>query len=178
VTEPIRVIVNGAKGRMGAEAVRAVSNAADMRLAAACDLGDDLAAAVRQSRAEVVVDFTAASAALVNLEKILAAGACAVVGTSGFGEAEVGKARELCAKHGRPAVVAPNFALASILAARCAAMVAKHLPHVELIEAHHDKKEDAPSGTALKIAADVAAARGEVPPAPTSESVPGVRGGV
>jgi 4-hydroxy-tetrahydrodipicolinate reductase len=178
VSEPIRVIVNGAKGRMGSEAVRAVSSAADMRLAAACDLGDDLAAAVRQSRAEVVVDFTTASAALVNLEKILAAGACAVVGTSGFGESEVAAARELCAKHGRPAVVAPNFALASILAARCAAMVAKHLPHVELIEAHHDKKEDAPSGTALKIAADVAAARGEAPPAPTSESVPGVRGGV
>jgi 4-hydroxy-tetrahydrodipicolinate reductase len=127
---------------------------------------------------EVVVDFTTASSALANLEKILAAGACAVVGTSGFGDAEVTKARELCARHGRPAVVAPNFALASILAAKCAAMVAKHLPHVELIEAHHDKKEDAPSGTALKIAADVAAARGEAPSAPTSESVPGVRGGV
>jgi 4-hydroxy-tetrahydrodipicolinate reductase len=178
VSEPIRVIVNGAKGRMGSEAARAVSSAADMLLVAACDIGDDLAAAVRAGRAEVVVDFTTASAALANLEKILAAGACAVVGTSGFGEAEVAKARELCARHARPAVVAPNFALASVLAARCAAMVAKHLPHVELIEAHHDRKEDAPSGTALKIAADVAAARGEAPPAPTAESVPGVRGGL
>ena len=178
MSEPIRVIVNGAKGRMGGEAVRAVSSAPDLRLVGECDLGDDLAAAVRSSHAEVVVDFTVASAALVNLETILAAGACAVIGTSGFGESQVASARALAAKHGRPAVIAPNFALASILAAKCAALVARPLPHVELIEAHHDKKEDSPSGTALKIAADIAAARTEIPRAPESQSVPGVRGGV
>ena len=178
VTEPIRVVVNGAKGRMGSEAVRAVSAAADMRVVAQCDAFDDLTDAVRSRDAEVVVDFTTASVALENLAKILGSGACAVVGTSGFGEAEVEKARELCAKHGRSAVIAPNFALASILLAQCAALVARHLPHVELIEAHHDRKEDAPSGTAIKVAAEIAAARTEVPRAPTSESVPGVRGGL
>lgn len=178
MTERIRVIVNGAKGRMGTEASRAVSGAPDMTLVAGCDAGDDLAGAIRAAGAEVVVDFTTASAALSNLEKILASGACAVVGTSGFGQEEVARAQELCAAHGRPAVIAPNFALASILLARCAAMVARHLPHVELIEAHHDRKEDSPSGTALKVAADIADARSEVPSAPKSESVPGVRGGV
>lgn len=174
----IRVIVNGAAGRMGTEVVRAVKAADDMELVGACGRGDDLAAAIRKGRAEVVVDFTAASTALANFGRIVEAGACPVVGTSGFGAAEVEKARALCAEHGRPAVVAPNFALGSVLLARCAAEVARHLPHVELIEAHHERKEDAPSGTALKVAADVAAARRESPRTPSAESVPGVRGGL
>jgi 4-hydroxy-tetrahydrodipicolinate reductase len=178
MADAIAVLVNGAKGRMGGEAVRAISAAPDLRLVASCDLGDDLAASIRAGGAEVVVDFTTASAALANLEKILAAGACAVVGTSGFGEAEVAKARALCARFERPAVVAPNFALASVLLTKCAALVARHLPHVELIEAHHDRKEDAPSGTSLKVAAEIAAVRGEAPRSPGAESVPGVRGGV
>jgi 4-hydroxy-tetrahydrodipicolinate reductase len=178
MTQPIRVVVNGAKGRMGSEAVRAVSSAPDMRLVGHCDLGDDLAGAIRQGDAEVVVDFTTASAALSNLEKILAAGAAAVVGTSGYGEAEVAKARYLCLTHGRPAFIAPNFALGAVLLSKFAAVAARHMPHVELIEAHHDRKEDAPSGTSLKVAAEIAAARRETPRAPESESVPGVRGGL
>lgn len=176
--ERIRTLVNGAKGRMGAEAVRAVSSQPDLELVGATDLGDDLAAAVREGRADVVVDFTVASSALANFETILAAGASPVMGTSGFGAAEVESARALCTRFGRPAVIAPNFALASVLLARFAAQAARHLPHVELIEAHHDKKEDAPSGTALKVAADIAHARREIPSAPASEAVPGVRGGV
>jgi 4-hydroxy-tetrahydrodipicolinate reductase len=176
--ERIRVVVNGAKGRMGSEAVRAVAAAPDMVLAGACDVGDDLEGTIRRERAEVVVDFTVATAALANLDAILAAGACAVMGTSGFAAAEVERARELSARHARPVVIAPNFALASVLLARCAAEVARHLPHVELIEAHHDRKEDSPSGTALKVAADVAAARRETPRSPASEMVPGVRGGL
>jgi len=176
--ERIRVLVNGARGRMGTETVRAVSAAADLELVGATDLGEDLAAAIRSGRAEVVVDFTVASAALANFEAILRAGASPVMGTSGFGAAEVARARKLCAEHKRPAVIAPNFAVASVLLARFARDAAKHLPWVELIEAHHEKKEDAPSGTALKIAADVAAARTSSPDAPSKESVPGVRGGL
>ncbi len=158
--------------------VRAVSAAGDLELAGQCDQGDDLAAEIRRTRAEVVVDFTVASAGLANLATILRAGAAAVVGTSGWGAHEVDEARRLCGETGRPAVIAPNFALASILLARCAREVARHLPHVELIEAHHDRKEDAPSGTSLKVAAEIAAARRERPAAPEAESVPGVRGGV
>jgi 4-hydroxy-tetrahydrodipicolinate reductase len=163
---------------MGALTVKTVEAAADLALVGACDLGDDLGATIRDGGAQVVVDFTTAAAALASFEVILASGASAVVGTSGFGEAEVERARELCALHDRPAVVAPNFALASVLMARYAADAAKYIPHVELIEAHHDTKPDAPSGTALKFAADIAAARAEVPPAPDAETVPGVRGGV
>ena len=174
----LRVAVNGALGKMGAEAVRAVSSQADLELVAATDLGDDLAASIAAHRAEVVVDFTAASAALANLETILRAGACPVMGTSGFGVPEVARARALCETHRRPAVIAPNFALSSVLLARFAAEAARYLPHVELIEAHHEKKEDAPSGTAIKVAIDVARARRETPHAPSRETVPGVRGGV
>lgn len=174
----IRVVVNGAKGRMGTEAVRAVSTAPDLVLAAATDVGDDLAATLRSARADVAIDFTVASAALRNFETILAAGACPVVGTSGFGAAEVARARALCAEHRRPAVIAPNFALASVLLARFAREAARHLPWVELIEAHHERKEDAPSGTALQVAAEIAAARTSAPDAVSHERVPGVRGGV
>lgn len=174
----IRVIVNGAKGRMGTEAVRAVSSQPDLHLVAATDAGDDLAAAIARTRAEVVVDFTVASAAVANVEMILSAGASPVMGTSGFGPAEIEHVRGLCARLGRPALIAPNFALASVLLARFAAEAARYLPHVELIEAHHDKKEDSPSGTAIKVAIDIAHARREVPVAPTKETVPGVRGGV
>ncbi len=175
---PIRVLVNGAKGRMGCETVRAVSAAADMKLVGQCDLGDDLAGTIRSGDAQVVVDFTVASAAIANLETIVSSGACAVVGTSGFGEAEVGKARYLALTHGRPVVIAPNFALGAVLLAKFAAAAARHMPHVELLEAHHDRKEDAPSGTSLKVAAEIAAARREIPRAPETENVPGVRGGV
>ncbi len=174
----IRVLVNGANGRMGAVVCDAVRHAADLELVAACDVADDLAQSIAASRADVVVEFTVAAAALGNLATILAAGASAVVGTSGFGSAEVERARALCATHGSSAVIAPNFAIASVLLADFAAQAARHLPHVELIEAHHDQKEDAPSGTALKIAADIAVARAVVPAAPEAESVPGVRGGV
>jgi 4-hydroxy-tetrahydrodipicolinate reductase len=176
--ERIRVIVNGAKGRMGSEAVQAVASQADMELVGATDVGDDLGAAIAAGRAAVVVDFTVASAALANFEAILRGGASPVMGTSGFGPAEIAKARELCERHRRGAVIAPNFALSSVLLARFAAEAARYLPHVELIEAHHEKKEDAPSGTAIKVAIDVAKARRESPATPSKETVAGVRGGV
>jgi 4-hydroxy-tetrahydrodipicolinate reductase len=177
VTGRIQVVVNGAKGRMGSEAAKAIGGAGDMTLAAAIDAGDDLAGTIARTGAQVVVDFTVASAALRNFQTILAAGAHPVMGTSGFGPAEVERARALCAVHGRSAVIAPNFAISSVLLARFAAEAAKHLPWVELIEAHHEKKEDAPSGTSLKVATDIAAARTESPRGPVEETVPGVRGG-
>lgn len=177
-TDPLPVAVNGAAGRMGQETVRAVEAAPDLVLVARLDRGDDLADGIRESGARVVVDFTVASVAERNLRTILEAGAAAVVGTSGFDVAAVERARALCTETGRPAVIAPNFALASILLTRFAREAAALLPHVELLEMHHAGKEDAPSGTALKVAHEIAAARGPAPSTPRSESVPGVRGGL
>ena len=129
MSDTVRVVVNGARGNMGTAAARAVSGAPDLELVGECDLGDDLGAVIRGGNAHVVVDFTAASAALENFEKIVAAGAAAVMGTSGFGEDEVTRARALCEEHGARAVIAPNFALASVLLARYAADAARHFPH-------------------------------------------------
>jgi len=178
MSDPIRVLVNGALGRMGSTAALAVDQAPDLALVASCDREDDLAAEIGRSGAQVVVDFTVASAALANLETIVRSGAAAVVGTSGFDAAAVGRAAAFCREQNGRALVAPNFALAAILLTRFAADAARYLPHVELLEMHHDRKQDSPSGTALKVAAQIAANREHVPPAPTSESVPGVRGGL
>ncbi len=175
--DPVRVLVNGAQGRMGLETVAAVGAASDMDLVGRTDAGDDVGAEIAATGAQVAVDFTVASAALPNLEAILRAGAAAVVGTSGFGADEVERARALCEELGRPALIAPNFALGAVLLARYAADAARHLPYVELLEMHHARKEDAPSGTALKVAADIAAARDGGLSGPVTESVPGVRGG-
>ena len=174
----LRVAVNGAAGRMGRETVAAVSAASDLVLVGEFDVGDDLAAGIADCGAQVVVDFTVASVAARNLAVILRSGAAAVIGTSGFGSAEVEQARRLCRETRSPAVIAPNFALASILLTRFAREAARHLPDVELIEMHHLGKEDAPSGTALKVAREIAAGRTETPEAPRTELVPGVRGGL
>jgi 4-hydroxy-tetrahydrodipicolinate reductase len=178
VSETIRVLVNGARGRMGQTTVAAIADAADMELAAECDLGDDLSATIAASNAQVVVDFTTASSAGSNFEAVVRAGASPVMGTSGFDAAAVGRADALCDELGVAAVIAPNFALASILLARYAADAARFLPHVELLEMHHDRKEDSPSGTALKVAAVISENRSDVPRSPDSETVPGVRGGL
>ena len=174
---PVRVIVNGANGRMGSASSRAVAAAPDLTLAGECDLGDDLTGRIAELEADVVVDFTVASAGPGNLETIVRAGAAAVIGTSGFGETEVVRARDVCREHGGRAIVAPNFALASVLLAKYAADAARHFPHVELLEMHHARKEESPSGTALKVAADIAAHRKEVPEVGGHETVEGVRGG-
>ena len=88
----VKVIVNGAKGRMGSEAVKAIENDSALQLVAQCDFGDDLSALIKSSGAQVVVDLTAASAGFTNTQIILNAGACPVIGTSGF---QVQRVKEL-----------------------------------------------------------------------------------
>jgi 4-hydroxy-tetrahydrodipicolinate reductase len=157
---PIRVLVNGAKGRMGSEAVRAVRAADDLVLAAECDLGDDLAQAVRGSGAAVVVDFTRPADAFRNFERALRAGARPVSGTTGFTEEQVRRAADLVRRAGRGGCVVPNFAVGAALAVRFAREAARHFPSVEIVERHHEGKVDAPSGTALLAAREVARAGG------------------
>lgn len=176
MTAPIRVLVNGARGRMGAETVRAVEGDPGLVLAAACDLGDDLAAAVRGSRARVVVDFTRPEDAFANFRTALRAGARPVSGTTGFTAAQVRSAAALVRKAGRGGAVVPNFALGAVLAIRFAREAARHFPSVEVVERHHEGKLDAPSGTALLAAREIAAARGARSRGRTESSPPGSRG--
>jgi len=156
----LRVLVNGAKGRMGSEAVRAVSGARDMVLAAATDLGDDLAAAIRESGARVVVDFTRPRDALRNFETAVRAGARPVSGTTGFTAAEVRRAGSLVRARRTGGAVVPNFAVGAALAVRFAREAARRFPSVEVIERHHEGKADAPSGTAILAAREISGAKG------------------
>jgi 4-hydroxy-tetrahydrodipicolinate reductase len=174
----IRVLVNGARGRMGQQVVAAVLADPDTELAGQTDLGDDLAASIGAARAQVVVDFTHPSCAFENVRTILAAGAHPVVGTTGFTAEQIAVLQEQAAQRRLGGLIAPNFAIGAVLMMRFAAEAARHLPHVEIIELHHDGKAEAPSGTAIKTAELIAEVRPN-PPRPLVESkelAPGARG--
>lgn len=175
----IRVLVNGAKGKMGQEVIRAVRFEADLDLAGETDLGDCLEDAIARSRAQVVVDFTHPSAAVRNAEAIIRSGAHPVIGTTGFEEADIRRLEELASTRKLGGLIAPNFAIGAVLLMRFAAEAARYLPDIEIIELHHDQKADAPSGTAIKTAELIAERRGPVTSRKIAEKelIPGARGG-
>lgn len=151
---PIRVAVAGAAGRMGSTVCRAVDAADGLELRGRADPTLDTAVADVLGDADVLVDFTVPSSAVVNARAAVAAGVHAVIGTTGFDPAEL---RDL---NGAPAnvFIAPNFAIGAVLMMRFAAEAARHMAHAEIIELHHQRKLDAPSGTAARTAALMAAA--------------------
>ena len=191
----VRVGVVGAAGRMGAEVCRAVAGDDGLELVAAVD-AHHAGAAVRDvtgvdsdlviaadldaltaADCDVAVEFTGPAAVGANLRWLLGHGIHAVVGATGIADEDLTAARELAASGPANALVAPNFAIGAVLLMQFAAEAAKHLPHVEIIELHHDRKVDAPSGTALRTAELIAQARREVPDAPLGdERHPGARG--
>ena len=179
----IRVLVNGAKGRMGSESVQAVREAADLELVAQTDLGDDLAATIASSGAQVVVDFTVPASAVENATTILDSDACPVVGTTGFTSADIEGLQAKATGLGRGGLIAPNFAIGAVLLMKFAQQAAKFLPDVEVIELHHDQKVDAPSGTALKTIELIRESLDQQAQAPgkdrpkETETVAGARGG-
>lgn len=155
----IRVLVNGARGKMGSETVKAVGSAVDLELVEETDIGDDLAQAIRDTSAEVVVDFTTPSSAMKNVRSILQNKAHAVVGTTGLTKTNLSEIKKLCAKNKVNCIVAPNFAIGAVLMMKFAKEAAHYMPEVEIIELHHDQKKDAPSGTAIKTAEIIEADR-------------------
>ncbi|GHJ09543.1 4-hydroxy-tetrahydrodipicolinate reductase [Micromonospora humidisoli] len=174
----VRVGVLGARGRMGAEVCRAVDGADDLALVAAVDQGDELSAA---ASAEVVVDFTTPDVVMDNLRWCIDQGVHAVVGTTGFTGQRLEQVRGwLAARPDVGVVIAPNFGIGAVLMMQFAARAARHFESVEIIEQHHPRKLDAPSGTATHTARLVAQARAEagLGPAPdaTKDEVPGARG--
>lgn len=174
----VRVGVVGAAGRMGQEVCRALDAAGDLELVAAIDPGASgtaLPAPAGSSRSplvvggrlealvetgtEVVVDFTEAAAARVTLPWCAGHGISAVVGTTGLDREDLAELARLFDGKAANAVVAPNFAIGAVLLVRLCEIVAPHMDGVEIIELHHDRKIDAPSGTAVHTAERVAAAR-------------------
>jgi len=178
--EPIRVGVVGARGRMGAEVVRAVDAVDDLEVVAMVDAGDWLFS-ISDAGAQVVVDFTHPDVVLDNIRWAVDNGIHCVVGTSGFTPERLDTVRQWSAE--RPdlgILIAPNFAVGAVLAMRFAELAATFYESVEIIELHHPKKVDAPSGTAARTAELVAAARAKAglpdPPDATTTALDGARG--
>ena len=176
----MRIAVAGASGRMGRALIEALAGTADLRLAAAFDvassgsIGKDAGELVGSPcgikveaegkpwpEIDCLIDFTRPEGTLVHLEKCLAAGAGAVIGTTGFSAEQ--KAAIAAAAKRIPVVFAPNMAVgvnAAFKLAEVAARILGDAYDVEIIEAHHRYKVDAPSGTALKLGEVVAGALG------------------
>jgi len=171
----IRVALSGAAGRMGRVVGPGLEGTPGIQVVARIEKDDDLVAAARAARAEVVVDFTTPGAASGNARKILEAGCCGVIGTTGFSEADLVDLDARARAAGLGLLVAPNFALGSILLQRFAAEAARLLTRCEIVEYHHDGKADAPSGTALRTAEAIAAAGSGAGGGP-SDGPPGARG--
>jgi 4-hydroxy-tetrahydrodipicolinate reductase len=156
---------------MGSTVCEAVEAAGDMELVARADpaLGTSLEDAVAQSPPDVVVDFTTPSTVFENAKLCLEHGVHAVVGTTGLSDDELSELGSLAARSRGNCLVAPNFALGAVLMMEAAKLVARHMPDCEIVELHHDRKLDAPSGTAKRTADLIAEAADR--PAPTIHSV-------
>lgn len=171
---PIRVGVLGARGRMGDQVCRAVRAATDTELVAALDAGDPVSE-LAGSNAEVVVDFTHPDVVMDNLRYCVDQGLHAVVGTTGFNETRTATVRGwLEQQPGLGVLLAPNFAIGAVLSMRFAEIAAHYYDSAEVIELHHPRKADAPSGTAARTAGLIRDARaagglGAAPDATTSE---------
>ena len=177
----IKVGVLGARGRMGAEVVKAVTAAADLELVASLDLGDSLDQLV-ESGAQVVVDFTTPDSVMANLEFLISKGINTVVGTTGFDDARVAKVKSLLSANPKVGVlIAPNFAIGAVLMMEFATKAAKYFESAEIIELHHPDKVDAPSGTAARTAQLMTQARKDAGlaamPDATNSGIAAARGG-
>ncbi|NEB06213.1 4-hydroxy-tetrahydrodipicolinate reductase [Streptomyces sp. SID13726] len=176
----LRVAVLGAKGRIGAEAVKAVEAAEDMELVAALGRGDDLAA-LTEAGAEVVVELTTPASVMENLEYCVGHGIHAVVGTTGWTDERLARLNDwLAASPETGVLIAPNFSIGAVLNMKFAQIAAPYFESVEVIELHHPRKVDAPSGTASRTAQLIASARAEAGTAPapdaTETALDGARG--
>ncbi|MFC1942107.1 4-hydroxy-tetrahydrodipicolinate reductase [Chloroflexota bacterium] len=177
--EPIKVVVYGASGRMGQEVVKAVCLDPALKLAGAVDSqvsGDSLTlpdgsgtvpfntsleSILNSCRPDVVVDFTVAKATMAVVRAAAEHGVNMVIGTTGFSADDVKEIERLALANKTGVVLAPNFALGAVLMIHLARVAAKFLDYAEIIEMHHERKLDAPSGTALSTARAMAAARGK-----------------
>ncbi|MCV9995041.1 4-hydroxy-tetrahydrodipicolinate reductase [Paeniglutamicibacter sp. ZC-3] len=182
MSAPLKVAVLGASGRMGAEAVKAVDAATDMELVAALGRGDKLET-ILEAGATHVVDLSVPASTEENVRFAIAHGLHAVVGTTGWDDAKRESLTSLLAENpGTGVLIAPNFALGSVLASAFAATAARYFESVEIIELHHPNKVDAPSGTAVRtaelIAAERAAAGVAASPDATETQLDGARGAV
>lgn len=195
----IRVLVNGAAGKMGRAMLSCLLKEEDMQLVAAVDkshvgedaalvagcapvgvmITDDLAKALEEAKPDVMLEFTIPAFVRSNLEIALAHKVPSVVGTTGLTDEDIRALEEQSKAQGAPVFIAPNFAIGAVLLMRFAAEAARYLPDYEILEIHNEKKADAPSGTALATLRMMEAerSRASLGASNDTETVPGCRGG-
>jgi len=176
---PIKVVVNGASGKMGREIISTLCHESEIQVVGAVELqvsedylplpdgsgtvpfSSDLAHILTSCQPDVLVDFTTAQATMPAVRTATKQGVNLVIGTTGLTSDNISEIEQLSKTHQVGAVVAPNFALGAILMIHLAKIAAKYLDYAEIIELHHHTKADAPSGTALATAKAMTAARGK-----------------
>ena len=175
--EALRVGVIGAAGRMGAEVCRAVEADPDLELAARVERESSLDVLVR-NRVEVAVDFTTPASVKDNVRFCIEHGIHAVVGTTGLSAEDLDEIDQRARTSAANVFVAPNFAIGAVLMMRFAAQAARHFDRAEIVERHHEKKVDSPSGTALRTASlmNEAWPQGWARATQDNEALPGSRG--
>ncbi|MBR4749892.1 MAG: 4-hydroxy-tetrahydrodipicolinate reductase [Abditibacteriota bacterium] len=166
----IKVAVLGACGRMGSQVIEAVLSDSECALTGACDVvrvGETIggvvikgfpAEMIAEEKPDAVVDF-AKPFSMKNVRMLMEAGIVPVIGTTGQTEQEIEEMKELSKATGCACFLIPNFAIGAVLMMKYAGEIAKYMPDAEIIELHHDKKVDSPSGTALKTARIIAESR-------------------
>ncbi len=196
--EKISVVVTGAVGKMGREVVKAISRESDLSLVGAIDheaTGDDagvvagigtigvaisnsLEEVLKQRKPRVLVDFTRHQSALKNIEASVKNKVSCVIGTTGFTESDLANIRSWSEQNQTPVFIAPNFAIGAVLLMKFAEEASKYFSWSEIIELHHDKKIDAPSGTAIRTAELMLKNRSSFEKTEKEEEkISGVRGG-
>ena len=193
----IRVVVNGALGRMGQEVIEGIIREPKLKIVGAVEkevtqrylpmadvswlvpFNSDLDAMIKSCNPDVVVDFTNAEVSIAAARIALNKKVNMVIGTTGLSEENLVEIEQLCQANGVGAVVAPNFSLGAALLMHLAKFAAKFFDHAEIIEMHHEKKADAPSGTAMATAKAMSQAHGKsfIYPEVKRETLSNARGG-
>ena len=165
----MKILVNGALGRMGSQVVAQIQEEKDLELAAVVDIkpgeagglkiNQDIEQAIKEAKIDVVVDFTRPAVVMGTLRKILPLKVAVVVGTTGFTKEDLAEVDALARANKTSVLIAPNFALGAVVMMKLSEIAAQYFPNVEIIEKHHDKKLDAPSGTAILTAQKIAKVR-------------------
>ncbi len=174
---PVEVLIHGASGRVGQVLINTLQGAAEIKLVGAVDIkvpaekitladgsqipfSSDLDKLLTAVKPQVMVDFSIAKASLPAVRLASAHKVNLVIGTTGFTAENLTEMEQLAKTSGTGIFIASNFALGAVLMMHFAKLAAKYMDYAEIIELHHEKKLDAPSGTAITTAKMMAAARG------------------
>lgn len=174
----INVLVNGAFGRMGQMTVKAITAHPDLELVGQTGREYDLLKSIQDSKADVVVDFTHPESVFNNISTIIKSGAHPVIGTTGLTRDQIKSLQTKCEQLKLGGIIAPNFSMGAVLMMKAAKQIINYMPHVEILEMHHDNKADSPSGTALRSAELMAEVTKNInqPEKANIETIKGARG--